>query len=65
MGNAGTVEAGFDAEEQGRARLRDRVIELASQIHAAEAELVGLIADLDRDEAWAGPGYLTLGIGWG
>ena len=49
------------AWEAERAARRGRVIELASQIHAAEAELVGLIADLDRDEAWAGPGYLTLG----
>jgi len=46
--------------EAERATRRGRVIALASQIHAAEAELVGLIADLDGDGAWAGPGYLTL-----
>ena len=49
------------AWEADREARRGRVIALASQIHAAEAELVGLIADLDGDEAWAGPGYLTLG----
>ena len=46
--------------EVDRATRRARVTELASHIHAAEAEMVQLIADLDADEAWAGPGYLSL-----
>ena len=60
MGNAGTVEAGGTAEEQGRARLRDRVVELASNIHAVESELAGLIAEPSDTEAWHGPGYVSL-----
>jgi len=56
MGSA----AGFDSAERERARLRDRVIELASNIHAAESELAGLIAELDGTDAWHGPGYVSL-----
>ena len=70
MGDGGAVSDRFETGETGpvadpeavREALRADVIALASLIHAAEAEMVALVARMAGDEpSWGCPGYLTLG----
>ena len=38
----------------------DRIVALAASIHAAEAELVGMLTEFDAGDGWCGHGYRSL-----